>query len=318
MENSEEPAIPDFAQTLSAHGLVLKRGATLTCQVNIGLLCNQACKHCHLSAGPDRRELMDLETVGQVIEFQKKAGFEVVDITGGAPEMNPHLPVLIQGVAESAGTVMLRSNLSVLYDTQDPSLLDLLVAHQVTIVSSLPSLNLAQTDAQRGGGVFDKSIKALKRLNALGYGQEGSGLVLDLVSNPAGAFMPAPQISAEKRFRKVLQEKYGIGFNRLFSFANMPLGRFEWWLKKTGNYEKYLKSLWQGFNPCTVEGLMCRHLISIAWDGYLYDCDFNLAAGLAKGNVRTHIRELKERNFSDQDIAVANHCYACTAGSGFT
>lgn len=320
MENkkSQDPGIPDFVQTLSIHGLALKRGPTLTCQVNIGLLCNQICKHCHLSAGPDRRELMDLETVEQVIEFQKMAKFEVMDITGGAPEMNPHLPVLIQGVSESAKTVMFRSNLSALYDTQDPALLDLLVEHGVVIVSSLPSLNLSQTDAQRGNGVFIKSIKALKRLNALGYGQEGSGLVLDLVSNPAGAFMPAPQTSAEKRFRKVLQDKWGIEFNRLFTFANMPLGRFEDWLRKTGNYEKYLKTLWKGFNPCTVEALMCRNLISISWDGYLYDCDFNLAAGLAKGNVRTHIRDLNDSHFLDQDIAVANHCYACTAGSGFT
>ena len=320
MENkkAQDPGIPDFAQTLKAQGLSLKRANTMTCQVNLGLLCNQVCKHCHLSAGPDRQEIMDLETMGQVIEFQTKAGFEIVDITGGAPEMNPHLPVLIQGVAGSARTLMLRSNLSALYDTQDPALLDLLVEHGVVIVSSLPSLNLSQTDAQRGDGVFDKSIKALKQLNRMGYGQEGSGLVLNLVSNPVGAFMPAPQVSAEKRFCKVLQDKWGIEFNQLFTFANMPLGRFEAWLKRTGNYEKYLETLWKGFNPCTVEALMCRNLISISWDGYLYDCDFNLAAGLAKGNVRTHIRDLNDSHFLDQDIAVANHCYACTAGSGFT
>ncbi len=310
--------LPDFDQTLKNHGLSLIRGETVTCQVNLGLLCNQVCKHCHLSAGPGRKELMDLNTILQVIEFQKRAGCEVVDITGGAPEMNPHLPVLIEKMAGLAKVIMLRSNLSALYDADDSVLLDLLIKHRVTIVSSLPSLNLSQADAQRGKGVFDKSIKALKLLNAMGYGQKGAGLVLDLVSNPAGAFMPPAQATAEKRFRKVLKENWGIVFNQLFTFANMPLGRFETWLKKKGNYDTYLKSLWKGFNPCTLEGLMCRHLISISWDGYLYDCDFNLAAGLDKGNLRTHISDLGTIDFKDQEVAVGNHCYACTAGSGFT
>lgn len=319
IQNSQNPGqgFPDFDQTLKNHGLFLKRGKTLTCQINLGLLCNQLCKHCHLSAGPGRKEIMDLNTINQVIQFQKKIGCEVVDITGGAPEMNPHLPVLIEKMAGLTKTLMLRSNLSALYDTNGP-LLELLVKHRVTIVSSLPSLNLSQTDAQRGDGVFDKSIKALKLINDMGYGKKGSGLVLDLVSNPAGAFMPAPQATAEKRFRKVLKDKWGIVFNQLFTFANMPLGRFERWLKKKGNYEAYLNSLWKGFNPCTVDGLMCRNLISISWDGYLYDCDFNLAAQLPKGNLRTHVSEIEKIDFENQNIAVGNHCYACTAGSGFS
>ncbi|MBU3951133.1 MAG: arsenosugar biosynthesis radical SAM protein ArsS, partial [Proteobacteria bacterium] len=285
------PGVPDFEQTLENHGLFLERGETHTCQVNLGLLCNQVCKHCHLSAGPDRKELMDLDTIFQVVEFTQKTGCKVVDITGGAPEMNPHLPVLIDKMAGLEKVLMLRSNLSALYDANDPGLLDLLVKHQVTIVSSLPSLNLSQTDAQRGQGVFEKSIMALKLLNDRGYGKEGTGLVLDLVSNPTGAFMPTDQIIAEKRFRQVLQEKWGIVFSRLFTFANMPLGRFEVWLKKKGTYTSYLQSLWKGFNPCTVEGLMCRNLISISWDGYLYDCDFNQAAGLPMANLRTHIND---------------------------
>jgi len=311
-------AVPDFQQTLNQHDLSLKRGETMTLQVNMGFLCNQVCQHCHLSAGPGRTEIMDLNTIHQVIQFQKKAGCEVVDITGGAPEMNPHLKGLIEKMAGLTRTIMLRSNLSALYDAKDPILLSLLVKHKVTIVSSLPSLNLSQTDAQRGEGVFDKSIKALKDLNEMGFGREGTGLVLDLVSNPSGAFMPTDQAIAQKRFRKVLKDKWGIVFNQLFTFANIPLGRFETWLKKKGNYDTYLNSLYKGFNPCTVEGLMCRHLISIAWDGYLYDCDFNLAAGLPKGNVRTHISDLTTLDFNRQEIAVGNHCYACTAGSGFT
>ena len=286
--------VPDFSQTLNQHGLVLKRGETMTLQVNLGLLCNQVCQHCHLSAGPGRTELMDLTTIHQVIQFQKKAGCEVVDITGGAPEMNPHLKELIEKMAGLARIIMLRSNLSALYDADDPTLLSLLVKHKVTIVSSLPSLNLSQTDAQRGEGVFDKSLKALKYLNEMGFGKEGTGLVLDLVSNPVGAFMPTDQATAQKRFRKVLKDKWGIVFNQLFTFANMPLGRFETWLKKKGNYDTYLNSLYKGFNPCTVEGLMCRHLISIAWDGYLYDCDFNLAAGLPKSNRSEERRVGKE------------------------
>ena len=309
---------PGFDQTLKNHGLSLKRGKTITCQVNLGLLCNQVCKHCHLSAGPGRKELMDLNTIHQVIEFQKKIKCEVVDITGGAPEMNPHLSVLILNMAPVAKTLMLRSNLSALYDANDQVLLDLLVKHRVNIVSSLPSLNLSQTDAQRGDGVFDKSIEALKLLNGMGYGKEGTGLVLDLVSNPAGAFMPPDQAIAEKRFYRVLNDKWGIVFNQLFTFANMPLGRFETWLKKKGNYDVYLNSLWKGFNPCTVEALMCRHLISISWDGYLYDCDFNQAAQLPKGNKRIHVSDLNSLGLENQEITVGNHCYACTAGSGFT
>jgi radical SAM/Cys-rich protein len=261
---------------------------------------------------------MDLTTLRQVIDFQKKIKCEVVDITGGAPEMNPHLSILIEEMSLVTKTLMLRSNLSALYDAEDPFLLERLVKHRVNIVSSLPSLNLSQTDAQRGDGVFDKSIKALKRLNDLGYGKEGTGLVLDLVSNPAGAFMPPDQAMAEKRFRRVLKDKWGIVFNQLFTFANMPLGRFETWLKKKGNYDAYLDSLWKSFNPCTVDALMCRHLISISWDGYLYDCDFNQAAQLPKGNVRIHLNDLTAFDFDDQTIAVGTHCYACTAGSGFT
>ncbi|MCP3940878.1 MAG: radical SAM/Cys-rich domain protein [Desulfobacteraceae bacterium] len=318
IQNLQEGGFPDFDQTLKNHGLFLKRGETVICQINLGLLCNQVCKHCHLSAGPGRKELMDLATIHQVIQFQKKAACEVVDITGGAPEMNPHLPVLIEEMAGLTNTLMLRSNLSALYDINDPGLLDLLVKHRVTIVASLPSLNLSQTEGQRGEGVFDKSIKAIKLLNDMGYGKKDASLVLDLVSNPAGAFMPTPQAVAEKRFRRVLKDKWGIVFNRLFTFANMPLGRFETWLKKKEIFETYLKSLWEKFNPCTLDGLMCRHLISISWDGYLYDCDFNLAARLPKGNLRTHIGDLTNMNFNNQEVAVGNHCYACTAGSGFT
>ncbi len=261
---------------------------------------------------------MDRETMTQVLERIAGSDIEMVDITGGAPELNPHLPWLMDQVAGLGKQMMLRCNLSALYELETGDVKERLMAHKPTVAASFPSLNLSQTDAQRGGGTHEVSIQALKMLNDMGYGQEGSGLVLDLVSNPSGAFMPSPQDSAEKRFKKVLCHRFGIVFNRLFTFANMPLGRFETWLRTTGNYDPYLNTLQKGFNPCTVEGLMCRNLVSVSWDGYLYDCDFNLAAGLAMGNTPVHISEIKNFSFEGRKIAVGGHCFACTAGAGFT
>jgi len=309
---------PDFQQTLQNHNLTLVRDATTTCQVNLGLLCNQVCKHCHLLAGPNRIEIMDRTTAGEVISFQERCRFEVVDITGGAPEMNPHLSFLIQGLSPITRKIMLRSNLSALYDVKDSGLFTNLIENKVAIVSSLPSLNQPQTDSQRGKGVFDKSIETLVMLNEKGYGKRDSGFELELVSNPPGAFMPSPQDSAEKRYREVLLRKWGIEFNNLYTFANMPLGRFQEWLKKSGNYDAYVNKLYNAFNPCTVDGLMCRSLVSVSWDGYLFDCDFNLAANLDMGNQKTHISDIETLMFKGREIAVGNHCYACTAGSGFT
>ncbi len=310
--------IPDFLYTLERYNLKLLKDDCKTCQVNMGLLCNQTCKHCHLAAGPFRKEIMDLETVKQVIAFQEKFKFEVVDITGGAPEMNPNLSCLINEISKFTKRVMLRSNLSVLYETEDRSLIDTLIKNKTVIVSSLPSLNQSQTDSQRGKNIFEKSIKTLVMLNKYGYGKQSSGLELNLVSNPSGAFMPPSQKAAEKRYKELLLKKWGIVFNNLFTFVNTPLGRFEAWLKKSGNYDKYIESLFNGFNPCTIPELMCRKLVSISWDGYLFDCDFNLAANLYMGNVKTHISDIQDALFKGREIAVANHCYACTAGSGFT
>lgn len=322
MDNQVNPhnllSIQDFSETLKTHGVSLERKKTAVCQVNLGLKCNQACKHCHLSAGPGKKELMNLDTVHQVIEFIKQINVDLVDITGGAPELNPHLPILMDRAADLGKKLMLRCNLSALYDLDTTAVKERLILYQVNVVASLPSLNMNQTDAQRGDGIFDKSMKALEMLNHMGYGTPGSGLVLDLVSNPVGAFMPSPQVSTEKRFRKILADKWGIAFNQLFTFANMPLGRFETWLKKTDNYNAYMEMLYKGFNPCILDGVMCRTLVSVAWDGYLHDCDFNLAAGIAKGNHPTHISEVDFFDFRNQKIAVGNHCYACTAGSGFT
>ena len=310
--------VEPFRQTLSKHALRLERGQTTTLQINMGFLCNQTCRHCHLNAGPGRRENMDLETVDQVVSYAKRSGFETIDITGGAPELNPNLVVLIKRLAPFAPRIMVRSNLTALNDGKRAYLMDLFKAYRVAIVASFPSLNEAQAESLRGQGVFQTSIAVLRKLNAMGYGQETSGLELNLVSNPTGAFLPSSQPQTEKRFRQVLKQKWGIEFNNLFSFANVPLGRFRQWLSQSGNLETYIEKLASSFNACATEGLMCRSLVSISWDGYLYDCDFNLARGLFLGGRKIHISEMPGPPKVGSPIAVADHCYTCTAGEGFT
>ena len=310
--------VEPFRQTLSRHGLRLERGRTTTLQINVGLFCNQTCKHCHLSAGPGRKENMDLETADQVVDFAQRSGFELIDITGGAPELNPNLVYLIKRLTPLAPKIMVRTNLSALNDGRRDYLFRVFKEHRVVVVASFPSLNEAQADSQRGSGIFQKSIAALKRLNAEGYGVEGSGLELDLVSNPTGAFLPSSQAGAEERFRKVLKQKWGISFNQLFNFANVPLGRFRQWLAQSGNLDEYLEKLASNFNPCAIEALMCRNIVSVAWDGCLFDCDFNLARGLYLGGRRIHVSKMPGPPAEGMPIAVADHCYTCTAGAGFT
>jgi len=311
------PAEP-FRQSLARHGLNLTRDRTTALQVNLGLLCNQACRHCHLEAGPNRQEMMSSETADQVVGFARRFHFEVIDITGGAPEMNPNLVNMIEKLSVFTSRLMLRSNLTALASSERNHLIDLCRNNRVVIVASFPSLNEAQADSQRGRGVFQETIEVLKRLNSLGYGQAGSDLELNLVSNPTGAFLPPSQEQLEKRFCQVLEKKWGIVFNNLFSFANVPLGRFRQWLEMSGNLEIYLQKLASSFNPCAIEGLMCRSLISVSWDGYIYDCDFNQAKELYLGGKKTHISELTELPGPGEPIAVSNHCYTCTAGAGFT
>jgi radical SAM/Cys-rich protein len=307
-----------FRHTLSGQGLKLERGRTTTLQINVGLLCNQACRHCHLSAGPGRRENMDAATAEEVIAYAKRSDFEVIDITGGAPELNSNLAELIMGLSTASQRLMIRSNLVALNDGTREGLLVLLQAHKVVIVASFPSLNEDQADSQRGKGIFRASVDALKKLNDLGYGHEGSGLELNLVSNPTGAFLPSSQKQMEARFRQVLQHKFGIVFNNFFTFANVPLGRFRQWLIQSGNLETYLNKLVSSFNSCAVEGLMCRTLVSVSWDGYFYDCDFNLARDLPMGERKVHVSEMKGPPSPGSPIAAADHCYTCTAGAGFT
>ena len=309
--------IVPFKATLAQHDLELVRRATAVLQINVGLLCNQTCRHCHLNAGPGRTENMDTQTLNEIVAYAQRCRFEVIDITGGAPELNPLLPELIRHLAPLTPRIMLRSNLSALNEQMN-RLMKVLIAHRVVIVASFPSLNLSQTDAQRGEGIFEESIAVLQSLNAAGYGHAGSGLELNLVSNPTGAFMPPRQEQIEKRYHQILGQKWGVRFNQLFNFANVPLGRFKQWLIQTGNFDAYLKKLIAQFNPCAIEGLMCRSQVSVSWDGYLYDCDFNLARGLFMCGKKIHVFEMAGPPEAGTPVITADHCYTCAAGSGFT
>jgi radical SAM/Cys-rich protein len=310
--------VEPFADILIRHGLSLIRDRVHTLQVNTGYLCDLRCRHCHLEAGPDRKEIMSRETMTAIVSFARRFPFQVIDITGGAPELVPDLPYLIEGLSPLAPRLMLRTNLSALGGDARESLPALCAAHRVVLVASFPSTNPSRSDALRGAGVTKAGIAVLKKLNAAGYGVEGTGLELDLVSNPVGASLPVSQESAERDFRNDLRRKWGITFHRLHTFANVPLGRFRTWLRKTGEYERYEKSLVEAFNPSAVEGLMCRTLLSVSWEGFLYDCDFNLAAGRPTGDRKVHVSDVRELPPPGAPIMVGEYCYACTAGSGFT
>jgi len=312
-----EAGIEPFEQALIRNELALTRDRTHTLQVNVGLICDLSCRHCHLEAGPARAEIMTGETMDAVVEYASRVRFDTIDITGGAPELVPDIAGLLQRLAPLTGKLIVRTNLVALEREEARGLMQLYRDLRVTIAASLPSTNASQADSQRGSGVWEKSLDVLGKLNELGYGVPGSGLELDLVANPAGAFLPAEQIQAENKYKRDLQKR-GIVFSSLFAFANMPLGRFRSWLERSGNLEGYLHTLAGRFNPAVVCGLMCRSLISVSWDGYLYDCDFNQAAGLNHGAVRRHVSEMMAIPETGTPIATGDHCYACTAGSGFT
>jgi len=309
--------VNSFQKILAGNELQLLRGKTTTLQINVGRLCNLACKHCHVDAGPGRKEVMSRKTMDAVICYARRHHFSAIDITGGAPELVPDIQHLLAELSPLAPTMMLRTNLVALLDETRQDILDLCIRLKVALVASFPSVNRSQADAQRGDGFWEQSIAMLQHLNSLGYGRAGSGLELHLVSNPAGAFMPADQCSAEKKFKEDLGRKWGIEFTNLFTFANVPLGRIKWWLEQSGNLENYQEKLSGSFNPGTLEGLMCRSLISVSWDGYLYDCDFNLAAGLPYSGKPVHV-SVADMPEEGCPIMTDDYCFACTAGSGFT
>jgi len=317
--SADAPAAPeDFASKLAAHGLRLARaGRVEVFQVNVGKLCNQACKHCHVDASPARTEIMTRGVAEQVVAALEKFRFPTLDITGGAPELNPSFRYMV-GAARALGTrVVVRHNLTVMFEPGQEDLPEFFRAHSVEVVSSLPYFLEQQTDAQRGRGVFDKSIEALRRLNASGYGDEATGLVLNLVYNPAGAFLPPKQSSVEADFRRELSARYGLRFNGLYTITNMPIRRFLEYLRRTGNEERYMRRLVEAFNPRAVEGLMCRDTLSVDWTGRLYDCDFNqmLELGVPRGLPQT-LSDFDPESFDGGAVAVGPHCFGCTAGAG--
>ena len=286
-------------------------------QINVGKFCNQTCRHCHVDAGPERTEQMTRETAELCIRALARTDIPTVDITGGAPELNANFRWLVERSRALDRHVMDRCNLSVLLVGPQKDLPEFLARHQVEIVASLPYFRPAQTDAQRGDKVFAKSIEALGLLNRLGYGREGSGLVLNLVHNPVGAFLPARQEALEAQFKRELARHHGIVFNRLYTITNMPIGRYLQFLIESGNYEGYMERLANAFNPAAAASVMCRNTISIGWDGTLYDCDFNQMLNLPVDSAAPrHIRDFDLARLNQRRIVIANHCYGCTAGSG--
>lgn len=304
-----------FTNTLDKHGISLKRDLTATLQVNVGRLCDLACCHCHQEAGPGCSEVMDLQTMDEIIAYARRVRFKVIDITGGAPELVPRIDYFIENLALFTPRLLFRTNLTAMVGCCE-WLPQLLKMHQVVIVASLPSLNVRQAVSQRGEGTLEKSFAMLKHLNEIGYGREGSGLSLDLVANPSGAFLSANQGQQQMKFRRDLLRKEGIVFNDLLMLTNVPLGRFREWLVRSGNLEGYMKRLTSSFNPAIVPGLMCRSQVAVSWDGYMYDCDFNLATGQWHGDERRHISLMPGAPEPGTSIATGVHCYACTAGSG--
>jgi radical SAM/Cys-rich protein len=297
----------------------IRRGRLDTLQVNVGYRCNQSCVHCHVNAGPSRTEEMSGEVVDVVLAFLARRRISTLDITGGAPELNAHFRRLVRAARDMGVRVMDRCNLTILAVPGQEDLADFLAGQQVEIVASMPCYLEDNVDRQRGKGVFEDSICGLKRLNTLGYGQETTGLVLNLVYNPQGPSLPPPQEALEADYKRVLGERYGIVFNRLFTLANMPIQRFGAILIAKGELDRYLDLLRHAHLDANLEHVMCRNLISVDWQGYVYDCDFNQMLDLPlahDGRERVHLADLLDAEIEGRPIRVAGHCYGCTAGQG--
>ena len=311
--------LPTFAQKIKeTHQFPLRPNTLEVLQINVGYMCNQVCEHCHVDAGPDRQEIMTLETMELCLEVIRNTGANTLDLTGGAPEMNPNFRWFVDE-ASKAGIkdFIVRSNLTIMRANKKHHDLPVFFKeHNVHVVSSMPHWTRGKTDKQRGDGVFDASIKALQALNTVGYGLPGSDLRLDLVYNPSGAFLPGDQSSMEKEFKKALLEDFGIQFHNLFAITNLPVSRFLDYLIASENYADYMYSLVEAYNPAAVEGVMCTNTISVSWDGWLYDCDFNQMLGLKVASKVQHIKDYNEDLLKDRNIIISQHCYGCTAGAG--
>ena len=315
------PTVAPFAHRVRQEGQSLHRLAIDTVQINVGKLCNQACLHCHVEAGPKRTEIMDRHTAELTLDFIRAAVPQTVDITGGAPELNPSFRWLVEQNRGEGRHVIDRCNLTILFESGQEDLPQFLADQRVEIVASLPCYSEGNVTKQRGQGVYDKSIEALRRLNRIGYGTDDSGLVLNLVYNPVGAYLPPPQATLEIDYKRELGDNFGITFNHLYTITNMPIARFAHALRRDNKAEVYMELLASAFNPATLDGLMCRRQVSISWDGYLYDCDFNQMLDMKVGGGKPFRLGEKPsaelvRLLEQRAILVDSHCYGCTAGAG--
>src|SRR5688500_2708427 len=308
-----------FQQKLEESGLYpLQPSQIEIFQVNIGKMCNQTCKHCHVDAGPDRKEIMSKDTMLRCLHILRETPqLKTVDITGGAPELNHHFRWFVEEIRKLNRHVIIRCNLTIILANKKFHDLPEFYRHNnVEIISSLPFYTQDRTDRQRGDGVFAESIKALQMINDVGYGRKGTGLILNLVYNPAGAFLPPSQLSLEREYKQALKQKFDIEFNNLFTITNMPISRYLDYLLTSGNYEKYMSKLVNAYNPIAAGNVMCRNTISVGWDGYLYDCDFNQMLELKVNCSSNHIKRFKSKDLNDREIIIGQHCYGCTARAG--
>ena len=296
----------------------IKRDQLETLQVNLGYLCNQSCLHCHVNAGPTRKENMQEEVINDIIRFLEKNNIKKLDLTGGAPELNPHFRKLVSAAYAMGIHIIDRCNLTVLHEAGQEDTADFLAQHKVEVVASLPCYLEENVDGQRGDGVFQTSIAAIKSLNILGYGIEGSGLELNLMYNPIGAQLPPSQQQLEQDYKRELNNRYGIVFNNLYTLTNMPIKRFGSTLISKGEFDSYMNVLKESYQTANLQTVMCRSLISIDWQGYVYDCDFNqmLDLPLIEKGKKMHLNEVTNNKLNKRDIIIADHCYGCTAGQG--
>ena len=320
IEFLEQSAMVTFAEKLRQQNLMPLTVKPLDVfQVNVGKMCNQVCKHCHVDAGPDRKEIMTPETMQQCLDAVVISGASTVDITGGAPEMNPDFRWFVEELSKLGKKIVVRCNLTIIVANKKYNdLPGFFKEHKVEVVSSLPYFSASKTDSQRGDGVFDRSVTALKMLNEVGYGKENTGLILNLVYNPAGAFLPGDQLALEREFKTKLALQQGIVFNHLFAITNLPISRFLEYLVRSGNYESYMEKLVSAYNPVAAENVMCRNTLSIGWDGYMYDCDFNQMLELKVGVEKSHrhISNFDIDTLSKRSVRISQHCFGCTAGAG--
>lgn len=316
----EDGTLPKFGDKLKSCGMDTMQPDSLEIfQINLGYMCNQTCKHCHVDAGPDRKEIMTKETMEQCLTVIREHQFPTVDLTGGAPELNPDFRWFVEEL-KKAGVkeVIVRCNLTIiLANKRFNDLPEFFAKHKIRVVSSLPYYDASKTDRQRGNGVFDKSIKALQMLNHVGYGKPESGLILDLVYNPAGAFLPPDQMGLEHDFKTRLKADFDIVFNKLLCITNLPISRFLDYLIRSENYEEYMEKLVEAFNPSAIDGVMCKNTLSIDWQGNLYDCDFNQMLMIkTQSSSGQHISEFNLKKLQNRSIKISQHCYGCTAGAG--